>query len=250
MDRKSMAIAYVLWLFTGLFGGHRYYIGDTRLGIFMSLTLGGCGILFLVDMVMLYHCVERFNNRSALENSATYSTHQIRFIQRWIGDSPTPTQQQMLKEFHDTFVYLSQHIDEDQEHILKAIPVKMDQNRKKKQAGILVSTSKRLVYANVKDFNPTITSWEYEELRGIDIQSDGIAHYHLTLELTEHTVQFKEIKNNHDFEHFIQLVGDLRNRLHLHRIEQKYDDLKQLRTLEPMRNRFSQTQQSIKAAKS
>lgn len=249
MDRKSVAIAYVLWLFTGLFGGHRYYIGDTRLGIFMSLTFGGCGILFLVDLVLLYRRVQRFNHRIALENSATFSTHHIRFIHRWIGTSPTPTQKQMLEDFHDTFVYLSKHIDDEQERILKSLPVKMDQNKTKENTGILVSTDQRLIFANVKDYNPTISSWDYEQIRGMDIQSDGITHFHLTLELPTQTVKFKEIKNNQDFEHFIQIVSDLRNCLQLHRIEQKYDGLQQLRKLDQMRNRFSSSTKTVKVAK-
>lgn len=36
--RKSLFIAYVLWLFLGLLGVHRFYIGNFGMGLFFLVT--------------------------------------------------------------------------------------------------------------------------------------------------------------------------------------------------------------------
>lgn len=47
--KKTPAVAWILWLFTGGIGGHRYYLGDTGMGVAMTLTLGGIGLWALID---------------------------------------------------------------------------------------------------------------------------------------------------------------------------------------------------------
>ncbi|MDN6242157.1 TM2 domain-containing protein [Corynebacterium variabile] len=47
--KKSTGVTWVLWLFLGALGGHRYYLGDTGMGIAMTLTLGGLGFWALID---------------------------------------------------------------------------------------------------------------------------------------------------------------------------------------------------------
>lgn len=48
--KKDKLIMYILWFFTGLIGGHRYYLGDIGYAIGMTLTLGGLGIWTLIDV--------------------------------------------------------------------------------------------------------------------------------------------------------------------------------------------------------
>lgn len=49
-NRKKNSVAtWLLWLFTGGLGGHRYYLGDIGYAIGMTLTLGGLGIWSLID---------------------------------------------------------------------------------------------------------------------------------------------------------------------------------------------------------
>lgn len=45
-------LAAVCWL-VGVLGIHRFMIGDTKNGILMLLTLGGCGIWALIDLISI-----------------------------------------------------------------------------------------------------------------------------------------------------------------------------------------------------
>lgn len=47
--KKNKTVMWLLWLFTGGIGGHRYYLGDTGRAVAMTFTLGGLGIWALID---------------------------------------------------------------------------------------------------------------------------------------------------------------------------------------------------------
>jgi TM2 domain-containing membrane protein YozV len=51
--QKSWQMALILCLFLGVAGGHRFYTGHTGIGIAQLLTLGGCGIWTLIDLIMI-----------------------------------------------------------------------------------------------------------------------------------------------------------------------------------------------------
>ena len=59
--RRHLLAARLLWLATGIVGGHRYYLGHTGLGLLMTGTAGGCLVWWLVDGFRLRTLVERFN---------------------------------------------------------------------------------------------------------------------------------------------------------------------------------------------
>lgn len=65
--KKKPAVAWLLWLFTGAIGGHRYYLGDVGMGVAMTLTLGGFGVWALVDAFFI-------NRRIAVKNAAIRAT--------------------------------------------------------------------------------------------------------------------------------------------------------------------------------
>jgi TM2 domain-containing membrane protein YozV len=58
---KSKGIAFALWWFTGVFGGHRFYAGDIGIGVGMLLTFGGLGIWSLIDVFMIGGVIEKKN---------------------------------------------------------------------------------------------------------------------------------------------------------------------------------------------
>ncbi len=57
--KKSKPVAFVLWLFTGGLGGHRYYLGDIGYAIAMTLTLGGLGFWALIDVFFISGRVDK-----------------------------------------------------------------------------------------------------------------------------------------------------------------------------------------------
>jgi TM2 domain-containing membrane protein YozV len=50
---KSRTITLVLAALVGPFGGHRFYVGRVGSGIAMALTVGGLGIWYLYDLVVI-----------------------------------------------------------------------------------------------------------------------------------------------------------------------------------------------------
>ena len=50
---NSCLAALLLAFFLGVFGVHRFYVGKGKSGLAMLLTLGGVGIWWLVDIVMI-----------------------------------------------------------------------------------------------------------------------------------------------------------------------------------------------------
>jgi TM2 domain-containing membrane protein YozV len=58
---KSLAVAYLLLVFLGLFGGHYFYLGVNRRAVVYLLTLGCLGIGPLIDLFTLPGEVRRIN---------------------------------------------------------------------------------------------------------------------------------------------------------------------------------------------
>jgi len=58
---KDVLFTYILWFFLGAFGAHRFYLNQVGMGIFYFLTLGGCGLLWLIDIVLIPDLVNRAN---------------------------------------------------------------------------------------------------------------------------------------------------------------------------------------------
>ncbi len=50
---KSRGIALALGCVVGVFGGHRFYLGKIGTGILQAVTLGGMGLWWLYDMILL-----------------------------------------------------------------------------------------------------------------------------------------------------------------------------------------------------
>jgi TM2 domain-containing membrane protein YozV len=53
MEQKSWMTTLLLCLFVGTLGVHRFYVGKTGSGVAQLLTVGGCGIWTLIDLIMI-----------------------------------------------------------------------------------------------------------------------------------------------------------------------------------------------------
>ena len=58
---KREPAAYALWAFTGLFGGHRFYLGRTVTALAMLFTLGGALVWWWIDFFRVQKMVDAFN---------------------------------------------------------------------------------------------------------------------------------------------------------------------------------------------
>jgi TM2 domain-containing membrane protein YozV len=50
---KSRSVALLLAVLLGPFGAHRFYTGRIRSGVLMAVTLGGFGIWYLYDLILV-----------------------------------------------------------------------------------------------------------------------------------------------------------------------------------------------------
>jgi uncharacterized membrane protein len=70
--RKDPRVAYALWCLTGIFGGHRFYLGDTARSIAMLFTLGGLGVWTLFDVFFVARRVRTVNRSRRAAVMARY----------------------------------------------------------------------------------------------------------------------------------------------------------------------------------
>ena len=59
---RSFVATILLCLFLGTFGGHRFYAGKVGTGILMLVTIGGFGIWYLVDLILIACCAFKDKN--------------------------------------------------------------------------------------------------------------------------------------------------------------------------------------------
>lgn len=77
---KREAIAYPLWLVTGVFGGHRFYLDRPGTGLLMFFTLGGAGLWWLADVLLIPRMVRKFNEDQARRQFLGQPPRQLAFM--------------------------------------------------------------------------------------------------------------------------------------------------------------------------
>lgn len=50
---KEWLVTLLLSLFLGTLGVHRFYVGKIGTGILQLITLGGCGVWTIIDIIMI-----------------------------------------------------------------------------------------------------------------------------------------------------------------------------------------------------
>jgi TM2 domain-containing membrane protein YozV len=58
----NLVVGYLAWIF-GCFGAHRFYFGKPISGVIWALTLGLCGIGWIVDLFLIPSMEEQANRR-------------------------------------------------------------------------------------------------------------------------------------------------------------------------------------------
>ena len=52
-SEKDWLVTLLLCLFLGGIGAHRFYVGKIGTGVIQLLSCGGCGIWYIVDLIMI-----------------------------------------------------------------------------------------------------------------------------------------------------------------------------------------------------
>jgi len=73
-SEKSRGVALALATLLGIFGGHRFYVGKTGTGILQAATLGGAGLWWLYDMILVA--------------SGSFRDANNRLVRRWDPEEP------------------------------------------------------------------------------------------------------------------------------------------------------------------
>lgn len=74
--RKNRVVAFLLTLFLGGFGAHRYYLGEIKIGIFYTLFVWTFipAVVALIELFLILGRTDRYNERMVTEVAAKVKT--------------------------------------------------------------------------------------------------------------------------------------------------------------------------------
>ena len=78
--RKRRWIAWVLWLTTGVMGGHRFYLDRAGSGAVMLFTLGGAGLWWLLDAFFIGRMTTEYNQEQERRKAAGLPPRALAFM--------------------------------------------------------------------------------------------------------------------------------------------------------------------------
>lgn len=77
--KKSTGVAYLLWLFLGGFGGHRFYLGKTGTAVVqLIITLIGCFTIFPLIITGIWLLIDAFLIPGIIQASSEKARHEAR----------------------------------------------------------------------------------------------------------------------------------------------------------------------------
>ena len=79
--KKDPRVAVALWCVVGIFGGHRFYLGDTGRSVAMLFTLGGLGLWTLLDGFFVVRRVGAVNRSRRAAIMASYGIVDLDVVQ-------------------------------------------------------------------------------------------------------------------------------------------------------------------------
>ena len=74
-QKKTPGIAYALWFFLGVVGGHRFYAGDTGYALGLLFTPGGLGVWALIDVFFIGRRIREINQQTQQQIFTKYGVN-------------------------------------------------------------------------------------------------------------------------------------------------------------------------------
>jgi hypothetical protein len=97
-SEKSRGVALALAAILGPFGAHRFYAGKTGTGVLMLCTLGGGGLWWLYDLILV--------------SGGSFRDAEGCLISRWDPEEPARAQGQLTEEVLDELSALRSEVSE------------------------------------------------------------------------------------------------------------------------------------------
>jgi hypothetical protein len=97
-SEKSRGVALALAALLGPFGAHRFYAGKTGTGVLMLCTLGGAGLWWLYDIILV--------------SGGSFRDAEGRLISRWDPEQPSGSQGELTEEVLDELAALRAEVAE------------------------------------------------------------------------------------------------------------------------------------------
>jgi len=101
ISSRSRSVALALAAILGPFGAHRFYVGKTRTGVLMLCTLGGAGIWYLYDLIVIA--------------GGSFRDSQGKLVANW--DPERPFSDQLPEDIREDLIHLRGEVAELAERV-------------------------------------------------------------------------------------------------------------------------------------
>src|SRR6476469_9884953 len=101
ISARSRGVALALAVILGPFGGHRFYVGKTKSALLMLCTLGGAGLWYLYDLIMVA--------------GGSFRDSQGKLVANW--DPERPFSDQLPEDIREDLIHLRGEVAELAERV-------------------------------------------------------------------------------------------------------------------------------------